>query len=304
MNESIKQKYELVLPNLPIRQIIIDIESYERKMKDLERLLQSSTQFVDKNEITLLWMEVVTRKDLLKQLILLPYEPQYELQMEEKVILQKFFYESNGYSWKSANGWIGQTANVARLAIEQFDSSTSLFEGVKLVKAADSLSNNDCYVKEISLPGHGCEGEINSSFESLLRRCSFFNLNWNILSGYIANFNFYSCRNLMTLELAGNELIGGLDANTFQFVAHLRVLDLSFNQLSGELPDQVFANLSQLEKLNLSNNRFEGELPISIKKLIHLQELKLYKNQFHGEIKDDLFAPLKDLIHVNLSHNR
>jgi hypothetical protein len=338
-----------------IKQIYLDIERYERKMRDVEKQHQKiiasasfsvgnsggSSSYIDKSEVTLLWMEVVTRKDLLKQLVLLNYEPMMDLAITDKQLLQSFFYSLNGFSWKNNYGWVGQTSNVARLEIDPFYASSSLYEGIKLATSGNfppdsdgkaenesgrrspsssiprspssklfTASNNDgnyygtATVKELSLPGNGLDGNIDSSLKTLFKNCTFLNLNYNLISSRFSHFSLVSCKSLIVLQLASNELTGSLDSNSFQFFTELKILDLSSNQLSGSLPIDLFSNMKNLEKCNLSYNQFDGILPNSLKECIKIEELKLYHNGFTGELDEDIFRELKELKFLNLSFNK
>lgn len=306
-NDKFHDKFNLIIIQRSIRQIILDIERYERKMKDVERLAANPANFIDKSEITLLWMEVVTRKDLLKALTLVPYEQMLELRAEDKRELRQFFLDLNGFSWRENFGWIGQTATVARLSIEPFSASTSLYQGVKMSKSSQqsAVENiNEGFIRELILPGNGLDGNISVSLKNLLKKCSFLNLNWNTISANISIFNFRQYTSLIALQLSGNDLIGTLDESSFYYLSSLKILDLSFNNLSGSLAPNLFENLTSLEKLNLSYNNFTGPLPTSMRKLIRLQELKLYHNEFSGEVTEELVSPMTELALVNLSSNR
>jgi hypothetical protein len=337
-----------------IKQIYLDIERYERKMRDVEKQHQQiiasasfsmgksgSSGYIDKSEVTLLWMEVVTRKDLLKQLVLLNYEPMMDLAIIDKQLLQSFFYSLNGFSWKNNYGWVGQTSNVARLEIDPFYASSSLYEGIKLAKSGEFSSdgkvendengrrspsssilrspssklftasdNNDgnyygnATVKELSLPGNGLDGNLDNSLKTLFENCTFLNLNYNLISSHFSNFSFFTCKSLIILQLANNELTGNIDTNSFQFFTELKILDLSSNQLTGSLPTDLFATMKNLEKCNLSYNQFHGILPKSLKECIKLEELKLYHNSFSGELEEEIFLELKELKLLNLSFNQ
>jgi hypothetical protein len=305
------EKFDLIIQYRPIRQILLDIERYEKKLRETEKLQSNPNNFIDKSEVTLLWMEVVTRKDLLKHLTLVAYEPLLELQTDDKIILQQFFLDLNGFSWKDQFGWIGQTANVSRLAIDPFAAATSLFQGIRMNKSSsdkdkssEQVVTNDGTVRELILPGNGMEGSNSMFMRNLLKKCVFLNLNWNIISSNISLFSLRSFTCLLQLSLSGNELIGSLDELSFQQLTCLKILDLSFNKLSGDLPPKLFETLESLEKLNLSYNEFTGWLPESLNKLVKLQELKLYHNKFSGEILESMVSSLTELVHVNLSCNK
>lgn len=152
--KKLAAKYALMSQSQAMRQLFLDIEAYERKYRRVEAAQAAATGFVDKSEVTLVWMEMVTRKDLYKSNTLLNYEPLLELKKDEKALLFNFFDELSGFSWKSHFGWTGQTQTVARLGIDPFEASTYVYEGIKMAKNNDRpAAPNEGYITELNLPG-------------------------------------------------------------------------------------------------------------------------------------------------------
>lgn len=305
-----KEDYEfwvMLTSPKPVRQLSIDIESYDKKLKEREQEHALHPNLVEKAELALLWMEIVNRKDLYRQYTSLLFELPYELKPNDKKYLQNFFIHLNGFCWKQTFGWIGQTQAANRLAIEPFQSSASLCDGLiiqNINKQSKQTGIITPVVTQLTLAGYGCQGIIMSNDLSFLQHCQFLNLNYNLICGMLPSKGLIHLTQLQTLELASNELQGTLDTYSFQSMKNLIKLDLSFNELTGNLPEDWFSCFPLLESLNLSGNRLTGSLPISIKELTKIKEIKLYGNIFSGIITLDMFTSLRELTILNLSQNK
>lgn len=62
-------KVNWLLNGGPVRQVLADIAVYERKIKKMEK------ENAAKADITLIWMEIVTKKTVFKQLTSILYDP-------------------------------------------------------------------------------------------------------------------------------------------------------------------------------------------------------------------------------------
>ncbi|XP_057416594.1 probable LRR receptor-like serine/threonine-protein kinase At1g74360 [Lotus japonicus] len=119
------------------------------------------------------------------------------------------------------------------------------------------------------------------------------------------NFNFPAiCGNLVTLNVSGNNLTGGV-GDGFDQCHKLQYLDLSTNNLSGGMwmrfarlrqfsvaenhltetvPSEAFPSNCSLELLDLSQNGFVGEAPKGVANCKNLTILNLSSNNFTGDI--------------------
>lgn len=277
-----------------IRQLALEAENLEKRVK-----LGEKNGNVPKSELTTMWMDTVTKKDLIKSNSGFNYETPLDVTRPERAFLAKLFKDFSGFSWSKTFGWIGQSLAKGRLEIEVFEASPSLYDGVVTKRISDSrdpMAN----VSRLDLAGYGCTGDLPDSL-SALEECSFLCLNWNLIHGNLPS-RFENLTKLVHLDLSCNALTGTLDAESFSQFPGLVTLNLSFNRFEGSLPD-VFDRMRSLVVLNLSGNRLTGELPPSLSCLTELQELKLYSNQLSGVIPTSM-SNLQNLVRVNLSQNR
>jgi hypothetical protein len=125
---------------------------------------------------------------------------------------------------------------------------------------------------------------------------------------------------LLTVDLSGNALDGGLD-RAFWRAPSLRAVDVSGNRLGGALrfdqPGTLLASLNVsgnrfaavegvaalagLESLDVSRNVI-GEVPQGLRTLTRMQRLDLSGNSMSGRFPDDL-PPLESLVFLDISHN-
>ena len=277
-----------------IRQLALEAENLEKRIKAGEK-----SGNVPKAELTMMWMDTVTKKDLIKNNSGIAYEPPLDVTRNEKAVLVKLFKDLAGFSWSRNFGWIGQGLAKGRLEIEVFEASASLYDGIVTKRVADTrepVAN----VRRLDLGGMGCTGDLPDSISGL-EECTFLCLNWNLIRGCLPT-RFGNLSKLVHLDLSGNALSGTLDTDSFVQLTSLVTLNLSFNRFEGTIPD-AFQRYQQLTVLNLSGNCLTGELPLSLSCLVELQELKLYCNQLTGVIPNTMSA-LQNLVKVNLSQNR
>lgn len=283
----------LLLPRV-VRQLTLEAENLERRIRQGEK-----NGNIPKSELTMMWMDTITKKDLVKSNSGISYETPLDLSRNERAMIIKLFKDCAGYSWSRNFGWIGQGLAKGRLEVEVFEASPTVYDGIiarRTATSGDTLVN----VVRLDLSGVGCMGELPDSL-SALEECTFLCLNWNLIFGNLPN-RFGNMTKLMHLDLSGNGLSGSLDVESFSQFNALRTLNLSFNAFDGPIPD-AFHRMSKLTILNLSGNCLSGELPPSLSRLTELQELKLYSNQLIGAIPNTMSA-LQNLEKVNLSQNR
>lgn len=109
-----------------------------------------------------------------------------------------------------------------------------------------------------------------------------------------------NCRQLKTLDLAGNRLNGSIPVEIFR-ISSLNNLILGQNLLSGSLPGEI-GSLKQIQYLDVSGNRLSGSLNPSIGECSSLQFLVMSRNNISGEIPDSV-GKLMSLEVLDLSSN-
>eukprot|EP01031_Cornospumella_fuschlensis_P032929 gene32929-39825_t len=277
-----------------VRQLKVEMELLEKKIK-----MSESNPTADKQESTLLWMELLTLKERLKFVASIPYESPLEVNRAQKKVLRELFENLDGFVWSNKFGWIGQSKTPTRQGIDVFEISSSLYDGILIDKVVEEKAESVA-VKAINFTGYGCRGDLTSSLGALTL-CESLNLSFNLISGSLPSStkNLVALRNL---DLSCNQLSGRIESRILESCVNLIFLNLSCNQFSGNIPD-CFEALTGLERLDLSCNQFTGYLPASISCLHRLQELKLYNNQFIGAIPDQ-FERLANLRVANLSQNQ
>ncbi|KAG6696834.1 hypothetical protein I3842_09G168700 [Carya illinoinensis] len=117
---------------------------------------------------------------------------------------------------------------------------------------------------------------------------------------------FGSMSSLRTLNLAGNQLVGGIP-RSFWNLCSLDSLDLSYNHLSGNLYE-FMSNASgclvgSLREFSIWNNKFTGSLPESIGNLSNLEMLDVSHNSLTGVIHEAHFSNLIRLKELVLELN-
>lgn len=277
-----------------VRQMKVEMELLEKRIK-----VSESDAASDKQEFTLLWMELLTLKERLKFFASIPYESPLEVNKAQKKVLRELFEKLDGFVWSNRFGWVGQSKTPTRQGVNVFEIASSLYDGVLIDKVTEERSESIA-VKALNFTGFGCRGELTSSLGSLTL-CDSINLSFNLIYGCIPS----TTRNLVALknlDLSCNRLTGHIENRILESCVSLISLNLSCNSFSGNIPD-CFEGLTFLEKLDLSCNQFSGYLPTSISCLTRLQELKLYHNHLIGAIPDQ-YSGLANLRIVNLSQNQ
>ncbi|XP_042033883.1 probable LRR receptor-like serine/threonine-protein kinase At3g47570 isoform X3 [Salvia splendens] len=93
---------------------------------------------------------------------------------------------------------------------------------------------------------------------------------------------------LQTLNLASNQLVGGLPSGIFANMSMLVEINLSSNKLSGELPSDICTNTPKLKRLFLTENKIDGKIPKSICKCGDMEDLEISSNQLTGNIPTEI----------------
>ncbi|XP_042016470.1 receptor-like protein 33 [Salvia splendens] len=188
--------------------------------------------------------------------------------------------------------------------------SSALFQLTYLSRLG--LSSNDFTTTEIPNQFHrlpnlaildlsesGFKGPIPSTLANLTQLVELY-LPTNFLTGSIPSF--HNCKNLESIKLRDNNLMGSLSHLHFQGLTNLSRLDLSHNSLNGTIPHHLFT-LPSIGVLHLSNNQFSGQIKeISILAYSNLAELYLSVNRIGGPIPN-FFFQLRNMEIVYLSDN-
>ncbi|XP_057501085.1 cuscuta receptor 1-like [Actinidia eriantha] len=98
-----------------------------------------------------------------------------------------------------------------------------------------------------------------------------------------------------------------LNASKFLPFKELESLDLSYNSLVGWLPNEGFEKLTSLNKLeilNLSGSHFNNSILLNLGGLTSLKTLRLSDNQLYGKVHIDQFRNLTNLQELDMGYNR
>lgn len=117
----------------------------------------------------------------------------------------------------------------------------------------------------------------------------------DMIPNWLSNITLF----MTTLDLSGNQLVGGIDILCDSLL--LNSIDLSKNLLSGRIPS-CLSNLEEFRSLNLADNSLEGEIPSSLGDL-QLSFLHLQKNKLQGKIPLS-FQNLTWLQRLDLGENK
>lgn len=291
---SIDSSQKVALPPTTEGKIRAEIEQYGRLIREMERRGGS------KEQTSLLWMEIATRKDLYRVLTGETYEPPLDASRNDKVPLTKLFQALSGYSWARNEGWVGQEKTLLRPAIGIFEAEASLFDGVTISKFGTGkfLQTN---TSALDFTGNGLDGSLPGSIGEVggLKHLV---LRHNLISGGLPA-SIRMLDNLHTLNLSSNLLSGQLETDVFENFQKLLVLDLSFNKFSGNIPPNFFSTMKKIVTLNLAGNNFTGALPDSICLMTELQTIQVQNNDFTGAIPSEM-SELVQLREANLSCNK
>jgi len=123
----------------------------------------------------------------------------------------------------------------------------------------------------------------------------------NNLSGSLPN-ELFCATSLEHLSFPNNDLNGVLDGSHIINLKNLATLDLGRNNLIGNIPDSI-GQLKRLEELHLDQNSMSGELPSSLGSCTNLKTINLRNNNFIGELAKVNFSTLHNLKTLDLLYN-
>ncbi|KAF7088896.1 hypothetical protein CFC21_091966 [Triticum aestivum] len=152
-------------------------------------------------------------------------------------------------------------------------------------------------------------------------------LSWLSLNGTLDALYFPAFRNITTLDLCGNNLVGTIPEN-ISLLLTLTYLDLSNNYFVGVTPHQLgklpwihyidlgnnyltnpdpakFLPLSTVQTLHLNDNNLNGTFPQFIlnRTNVRLEDLDLSGNFFSGSIPETLPDMVPNLLFLDMSSN-
>ncbi|GJM90232.1 hypothetical protein PR202_ga06492 [Eleusine coracana subsp. coracana] len=123
----------------------------------------------------------------------------------------------------------------------------------------------------------------------------------NGLQGILDGAHIINLRNLVKLDLGGNNFSGGIPYSIGQ-LNRLEELHLDHNSMSGELPSTL-SNCTNLMAIDLKSNMFSGELQkVNFFNLPNLKTLDLLYNNFTGTIPESIYS-CSNLIALRLAGN-
>ncbi|KAM0856593.1 hypothetical protein ACQ4PT_048995 [Festuca glaucescens] len=124
----------------------------------------------------------------------------------------------------------------------------------------------------------------------------------NGLHGVLDSARIVNLRNLVTLDLGGNQFTGKIPENIGQ-LKRLEEFHLNNNLMTGELPSDL-SNCTNLITIDLKSNNFSGELTnFNFSKLPNLRNLDLWFNNFTGKVPESIYS-CSNLIALRLSSNK
>ncbi|KAL1542385.1 receptor like protein 26-like [Salvia divinorum] len=153
---------------------------------------------------------------------------------------------------------------------------------------------------ELALSGNFLTGSI-PSFHNC-KNLESIGLSYNNLMGTLSHLHFQGLRNLSRLDLSGNSLSGTIPQHLF-VLPSIDMLDLSNNQFSGQIKQISIVDHSNLGWLDLSGNRIGGPIPNFFFQLPNIFNLWLSDNLFNGTFKLNKIRSLTRLSSLTLSNN-
>nr|AAU12602.1 putative leucine-rich repeat receptor-like kinase [Oryza sativa Indica Group]AAU12609.1 putative leucine-rich repeat receptor-like kinase [Oryza sativa Indica Group]ABA41561.1 putative leucine-rich repeat receptor-like kinase [Oryza sativa Indica Group] len=222
---------------------------------------------------------------------------------------------SNKFTGKIPTRFCDSSSNlsVLELCYNQFSGSIPSGLGncsmLKVLKAGhNKLSGtlpgelfNDVSLEYLSFPNNNLHGEIDGTQIAKLRNLVTLDLGGNQFIGKIPD-SVSQLKRLEELHLDSNMMSGELPG-TLGSCTNLSIIDLKHNNFSGDLGKVNFSALHNLKTLDLYFNNFTGTIPESIYSCSNLTALRLSGNHFHGELSPGIIN-LKYLSFFSLDDNK
>ncbi|XP_010473095.1 PREDICTED: probable inactive receptor kinase At5g10020 isoform X1 [Camelina sativa] len=121
------------------------------------------------------------------------------------------------------------------------------------------------------------------SFKSL----KYLDVSGNLFSGSLPS-GIENLRNLVFVNLSGNNYLGGVIPSGFMSLDKLKYLDLQGNSFAGEVMS-LFSQLNSVEYVDISRNNFSGSLDLGLAKSSFVSSIR-YLNVSGNSLVGELFA--------------
>ena len=260
-----------------------------------------------------------------------------QITLEDCQVLEKLFYDTDGFNWRNVRGWLrtnqpcdwygiacqssgwpreiihidlsgndligtlpGDLAFLSELRTLRIDNTGPGVRQKKLINQIPATLGDLEYLEVLMLGNNAFTGTIPPELGNLtnLRELS---LGDNKLEGPVPE-RFGQLTELQYLDLSGNSF-GGVIPDSFRHLIKLEHLDLSQNLFSGTLPTWL-GDLSAFKFLDVSNNMFSGTLPEALIQLDQLVWLSLADNNLEGALSLTTATYAAGIINCHLEGNR
>ena len=234
-----------------------------------------------------------------------------QITLEDCKVLEKLFYETDGYNWRNVRGWLrtnqpcdwyGITCQssewpreIIHIDLSGNDLRGTLPGDLAFLTELQSIriDNSGPGVRQRKLT-HRIPNTLGD-----LEHLEVLLLGNNAFTGTIPP-ELGNLINLRELSLGDNELEGAIPQRLGK-LTRLQHLDLSGNTLGGSIPDSL-RHLTRLEHLDLSQNLFRGNLPAWSGNLSALKFFDVSENMFSGTVPEEL-TQLNQLVWFSLADN-
>lgn len=260
-----------------------------------------------------------------------------QITLEDCQVLEKLFYETDGFNWRNVRGWLrtnqpcdwygitcqssdwprdiihidlsgndltgtlpGDLAFLSELRSIRIDNTGPGIRQKKLIHQIPNTLGDLEHLEVLLLGNNAFTGTIPPELGNLtnLRELS---LGDNKLEGPVPE-RFGQLTELLHLDLRGNSF-GGAIPDSLRHLAKLEHLDLSQNLFRGTLPTWL-GNFSELKFLDVSNNMFSGTLPEALIQLGQLVWLSLANNDLEGALSLTTATYAAGITNCHLEGNR
>jgi Leucine-rich repeat (LRR) protein len=207
----------------------------------------------------------------------------------EKDILVKFFYSTNGTTWRNKKNWLDDSKSICSwIGVQCKDGLSGSGEVERLRLEFNELAGHvptEIYelpfLRELSLSRNK---DLTVTFTHIRKAKS-------LTTMYMAETKIVldgigKAPSLQILDVPNSGLVGSIPDEILE-ITTLQELDLSYNMFNGTLPTGI-SKLSQLTSLLLNNNEFTGSIPPSLGSLTNLKSLDLSVNGFEGSLPEEL----------------
>jgi len=260
-----------------------------------------------------------------------------QLSLEDCRALEKLFYDTDGFGWRNARGWLqtnqpcdwygitcrtsgwpreiihidlsgnnltgtlpGDLAFLSELKSIRIDNSGPGIRLKKLSSVIPATLGDLQHLEVLSFNSNAFSGSIPAELGNLtnLRELD---LGSNQLTGSIPE-RFGQLTNLQHLDLSENKL-GGAIPDTLRNLTQLKYLNISLNSLTRSLPNWI-GQMNLLHFLDVSHNQLSGNIPLELRYLDQLSWLSLTNNKFTGALPLSLASFVSEITHCELGETQ